>query len=114
MMSVFVRCAAILVLAFAALAAPAWAATPPEPIDLDRGWRYATAPEGPWKGVTVPHVFDGSVDERLFDGTIGFYELRFQGPRTNEGWGWEVAFEGVRRRAEVFLNGKRIGANADP
>jgi hypothetical protein len=96
-----------------ALPGAAGAATMPRPIELGE-WQYATAADGPWKTVSVPHVFDASADEQLFDGTTGWYQLKFQGPRTNEGWGWELRFEGVRRRAEVFLNGRRIGDNADP
>ena len=106
-----------LLVALAALLAPAataGAAGPPEPLELAKGWRFAPAATGPWKDVTVPHVFDGAADESLFDGTTAWYELRFQGPRTNEGWGWEVRFAGVRRRAEVFLNGRSIGRNVDP
>jgi beta-galactosidase/beta-glucuronidase len=117
MMSASVRCAATTLLALAALLAPsatAGAAAPPQPLELAKGWRFATAPAGPWKGVTVPHVFDGTANERLFDGTAAWYELKFQGPRTNEGWGWELRFDGVRRRAEVFLNGRSLGRNADP
>ena len=103
-------------LALAALLAPATAgaATPPRPVELDQGWQFGPGADGPFKPVRVPHVFDGKAEESLFDGRIAWYELKFQGPRTNEGWGWDIRFEGVRRRAEVFLNGQSIGRNDDP
>src|SRR3712207_3074774 len=104
----------LVALALAILAAPAGAATPPAPVDLHEGWQFSRAPQGPWAGVTVPHVFDGSADAQLFQGTVGWYQLRFQGPATPKGWGWDLRFEGVRRRAEVFLNGRPIGRNDDP
>src|SRR5688500_6768622 len=112
-----VRRAAILLIALVALLTPtaaASAAAPPEPVELAKGWSFGPGAEGPWKPVTVPHVFDGKANERLFDGTTNWYQLNFQGPRTNEGWGWELRFEGVRRRAEVFLNGRSLGRNHDP
>jgi beta-glucuronidase len=102
-----------LVLAMAALAAPAQAA-PPAPVDLARGWEFARAPTGPWERVTVPHVMDGRPASEVFAGGTAWYRLRFRAPRAAPGGGWALRFDGVRRRAEVFLNGRRIGANDDP
>jgi beta-glucuronidase len=96
-----------------ALAAPAVAA-PARPVELAQGWEFATAPAGPWKRVQVPHVFDARPLEELFQGRTAWYRLRFEGPRTQAGHGWALRFDGVRRRSEVFLNGRRLGANADP
>ena len=100
-------------LALAALAAPAQAA-PPAPVELERGWEFARSPTGPWGSVTVPHVMDGQPRAATFAGGTGWYRLRFRGPRTAEGGRWAVRFEGVRRRSEVFLNGRRLGVNDDP
>ncbi len=96
-----------------ALAAPA-AAAPARPVELAQGWEFSASPTGPWKRVDVPHVFDARPLERLFQGQTGWYRLRFEGPRTEAGDAWSLRFDGVRRRSEVFLNGRRVGANADP
>jgi beta-glucuronidase len=87
---------------------------PPRPVLLDQGWEFQATPGGPWKRVSVPHVFDGRANEAGFDGTTGTYRLRFRAPATTAGFGWGLRFEGVRRRAQVLLNGRQIGANADP
>jgi hypothetical protein len=105
-------------LAAAALAAllvavPAHGA-PPRPVELDSGWEYATGPEGPWERVDIPHVMDARPLEEVFQGHTGWYRLRFRGPETQEGGAWSVRFDAVRRRSEIFLNGRRIGANGDP
>lgn len=109
------RSAPLILAAFAvlALAAPA-AGAPARPVALAQGWEFSPTPTGPWKRVAVPHVFDARPLERLFDGTTGWYRLRFEGPRTRTGGAWALRFDGVRRRSEVFLNGRRLGANADP
>ena len=38
----------------------------------------------------------------------------FTGPTTPRGFRWLIDFESVRRKATVFLNGRRLGSNADP
>jgi beta-glucuronidase len=97
-----------------ALTTPALAA-PPRPVDLLQGWELSSGPEGPWTGgVEVPHVFSARPAEELWPGTIKWYRLRFQGPATPRGFGWALRFEGVRRRADVFLNGKLVGRGTDP
>ena len=105
----------LILAALAALlaAVPASAATP-RPVELAEGWEFAPTPEGPWKRVAVPHVFDARPLEQLFDGTTGWYRLRFDAPQERTGGGWALRFDGVRRRSEVFLNGRRVGTNADP
>ena len=40
--------------------------------------------------------------------------MSFAGPPTPRGFSWLIRFESVRRNAAVFLNGRRIGRNADP
>jgi hypothetical protein len=103
---------ALLALLTGALPATA-AAAPPQPVELAEGWEVASSAEGPWKRVSVPHVLEGRPLESAFDGTTAWYRLRFEGPR-NEAGGWALRFEGVRRRAQVFLNGRSIGRSDDP
>ena len=106
------RAVVLALLAVLAGAAPA-AAAPPQPVELARGWEVAPRPEGPWKRVSVPHVLEGRPLESAFDGTTAWYRLRFVGPRNPAG-GWALRFEGVRRKAEVVLNGRSIGRSDDP
>ena len=45
---------------------------------------------------------------------MAWYEVQFTGPPIADGRAWRVAFESVRRNAQVWLNGYKIGANSDP
>ena len=100
--------------ALLALAPAAGAAGPPRPMTLATGWEFQLGRDASWQRVQVPHVFDGEANENLFRGTVARYRLRFQAPQTREGWGWDLRFESVRRRSDVFLNGKLLGRNTDP
>ena len=124
----------LLVAFLAALAAlvlaPAAAAqtTPPPAVPLAQGWEFTFDPAGQglrggwskgawqhdWADVEVPHVFDPNPTDRNFQGTVGWYRLRFATPPTPAGFGWALRFEGARRVARVWLNGKQIGGNANP
>jgi len=118
MMSAAVRCLVCILLAVAALSAlPALASSaspPPRPLVLEEGWEFGRGQDGPFQRVSVPHVFDGTADEEQFNGTVGWYRLRFDGPQTRPGWGWDLRFDAVRRRADVYLNGALLGRNDDP
>jgi len=112
----------VLAVVVAALAAAGPAVAAPGPIPLDHGWRLqvgrptaagAVAP-GPWTVVSVPSVFDSRPLPRLYDGTVGTYELRFRAPAAVQGRTWLVHFERVRRVARVYLNNRLIGTHSDP
>ena len=103
----------LIVAAAAALAAlwPASAsAQPPAPVPLGEGWEFQATKGGPWKPVSVPHVFDGQADPEVFDGQVSWYRLRFDTPETEDGYGWALRFDAVRRRAAVYLNGQRVAS----
>ena len=116
----------VLLLALVAPAA-ASAAAPPD-VPLDQGWQYRPDPHNAglsrhweraagaagWSGVQVPHVFDPQPQDNEFNGTVGWYRLRFDGPRTPAGFSWNLRFEGVRRVARVWLNGRPVGSNGNP
>ena len=74
----------------------------------------ATQVNGPWQPARVPSVFDTRALPSLYPGSVRSYRLSFTGPRTPRGFGWLIGFESVRRKATVFLNGRRLGSNADP
>ena len=50
--------------------------------------------------------FDPNPTDANFLGTIGWYRLKFDTPATPEGFTWSLRFEGVRRVARVWLNGR--------
>ena len=69
---------------------------------------------GEWHATRVPSVFDPRALPELYPGTVRRYRVLFEGPATPPGFRWLLRFESVRRRAGVFLNGRRIGRNTDP
>ncbi len=100
--------------------------SPPGAVSLDTGWSYAPDPgnvgvgQGWWQGrsqrspVSIPNDFNPNVTAGSDRGTIGWYEIKFQGPPVFGGRGWAVHFEGVRRHAQVWLNGELLGSSTDP
>jgi beta-galactosidase/beta-glucuronidase len=76
----------------------------------------ARASQGPahWRAVQVPSVFDARAIPSLYPGIVRRYRLRFTGPATPRGYRWLIAFDGVRRTARVYLNGRSVGRNKDP
>jgi hypothetical protein len=86
---------------------------PPAP---SAGTPPTDAQRGParWTPVTIPSVFNTRAVASEYAGSVRRYRLRFTGPRTPRGFRWLIEFESVRRAATVFLNGRRLGRNADP
>jgi Glycosyl hydrolases family 2, TIM barrel domain/Glycosyl hydrolases family 2, sugar binding domain/Glycosyl hydrolases family 2 len=100
---------------------------PPAAISLDSGWRFAPDPRdvglaqgwartqhAPSAPAAVPSVFNPLVRRVHYAGTIGWYSLRFTAPPAEAGRSWDLRFEGVRRTARVWLNGRKLGASSDP
>lgn len=109
--------------------APPSSLRPPAAIALDTGWRSVPDPENvgirdgwsdglPSRGdastVELPNVFNPNVSRVADRGTVVWYALRFTGPAAVADRSWSVRFEQVRRRAQVWLNGRRIGASGEP
>lgn len=104
------------------------AADPPGPVSLAQGWQFAVDPADQgtvqnwqsgqrglgWEPATIPHVLDARTQPEVFYGSIGWYRLTFQGPRTDPGRSWALRFEQVRRIARVWLNGTELGVHRDP
>jgi beta-galactosidase len=103
-----------LALALLALAPAAARAEVRGSVPFSQGWEFADQAEGPWQTVDVPHVMDPDPTSAVWAGRVAWYRLRFQGPKTAPGHAWAIRFDQVRRRAEVFLNGREIGTNSDP
>jgi len=101
---------------------------PPAAIALDTGWRAVPDPrdvgvQNGWarglpgsggESVAIPNDFNPSVTPAGDRGTVVWYALRFNGPAAAAGRSWNVHFEQVRRTAEVWLNGRRIGGSGEP
>jgi beta-glucuronidase len=101
---------------------------PPAAIALDTGWRAVPDPrdvgvQDGWarglpgsggESVAIPNDFNPSVTPAGDRGTVVWYTLRFNGPAAAAGRSWNVHFEQVRRTAEVWLNGRRIGGSGEP
>ncbi len=67
-----------------------------------------------WRPGTVPSVLQSATTPENFPGTVGWYRLRFRAPARTPGFGWAVRFEQVRRSAQVWLNGVKLGRHDDP
>jgi beta-galactosidase/beta-glucuronidase len=118
----------LLLPASASASAPAPAAPVPAAVPLTSGWQFTFDPKDQglaggwakgdagtgWKDTAVPHVFQPTPTDQDFNGTIGWYRLRFDGPTAPAGFAWALKFEGVRRVARVWLNGREIGSNGNP
>jgi Glycosyl hydrolases family 2, TIM barrel domain/Glycosyl hydrolases family 2 len=82
-------------------------------VPLSPPGRAAQTP-GQWRPARVPSVFDTRALPALFPGQVRRYRIAFTGPQTPRGFRWLIEFESVRRAATVYLNGRRLGRNADP
>ncbi len=104
-------------------------ARPPATVALTDGWKWVPDPHNlgiaedwgqggggalAWSPVSLPNAFNAAVSSTSNTGTVAWYELQFTGPAITQDRAWRVAFEGVRRNAQVWLNGYQIGSNTDP
>ncbi len=101
---------------------------PPASVALSSGWRLRADPHdvgrrAHWelgaasersRPVAIPNDFNPQVTSASNRGTIVWYAVRFTGPPAAAGRTWAVHFSEVRRNAEVWLNGSRIGSSSDP
>ncbi len=85
----------------------------PGNVGLAHDWQQ-TAASPAWKPAAVPGVLDSGLTAKAFAGTIGWYRLTFRAPRATAGFAWAIRFQQVRRAADVWLNGVRLGTHTDP
>ncbi len=119
------RCSPLL-LAFATLAASALSAAPNrEQLDFNPAWKLhvgdvpaAAQPDfndTAWKPVTLPRAWneDSAFREDIVDHPTGvaWYRKTFTLPADAAGRKVFLEFEGARQVAEVWLNGRRVGAH---
>jgi beta-galactosidase/beta-glucuronidase len=91
----------------------------PDTQTLTDGWEFRLGPTldesaTDWQQITVPHVMDQALTPEAFKGEVGWYRLRFDAPDAPTGFAFALRFNEVRREADVYLNGKKIGSNRDP
>lgn len=82
----------------------------PQGLGARRGFARASQSLSGWTPVAVPYAWNAT-DETpgSMRGTIGWYRKDFRLPRAPRGSHWIVRFESVNYRAQVYLNGHRIG-----
>lgn len=101
---------------------------PPSPVPLSAGWFYHADPDDvglandwahggasklPWRHVSVPNDYNAAVTSTSDGGSDGWYKMRFIAPATAAGRSWAVRFGEVRRRADVWLNGAKLGSSTN-
>ena len=65
-----------------------------------------------WRPVAVPFAANaGDFSVSSYVGSIHWYRRDFERPRGPRGTGWLLRFESVNHRAEVWLNGRRLGSH---
>jgi beta-glucuronidase len=74
------------------------------------GW-WKPGHDGGFTPVTVPNAFNASSRSAAgFRAGIHWYRVRFTLPDDPHASAWRIRFEGIGRRALVFLNGRYLGA----
>jgi beta-galactosidase/beta-glucuronidase len=116
------RVALTALLSLLALAPAAHAYTPTERVGyadgpdgrylLDQGWSTSRARSGPFHPVRVPNAFNARrLNERGERGWTQWYRERFTLPAAAGASAWRIRFESVSVHADVWLNGRKIGAH---
>ncbi|MCU1678066.1 MAG: hypothetical protein JWM93_2824, partial [Frankiales bacterium] len=99
----------------------------PAPVPLTTNWEKIADPaavgvkgglwrpgnQAAWKPAVVPSVFTAQTPKKLYAGTVGWYRVSFTAPEATPGFAWAVHFEQVRRSAQVWLNGVKVGRHDD-
>ncbi|HEV7919082.1 MAG TPA: glycoside hydrolase family 2 TIM barrel-domain containing protein, partial [Solirubrobacterales bacterium] len=65
-----------------------------------------------WQPTTAPNAFNaGDFSEASYTGGIAWYGYEFTKPSGPRGTHWVLRFDSVHHKAQVFLNGRRIGGH---
>ncbi len=86
----------------------------PHNLGIAEDWGQGGGGSLPWSPVSIPNDYNATVSSTSDAGTVAWYEVQFTGPPITRDRAWRVAFESVRRNAQVWLNGYKIGSNSDP
>jgi beta-glucuronidase len=65
-----------------------------------------------WTPIRVPHAWNvGDDSPASMQGSIGWYRKEFEVPSRSAALDWALRFESVNYRADVWLNGRKVGSN---
>jgi beta-glucuronidase len=79
---------------------------------LDSGWSTSPSQSGRFRPVSIPNAFNArDYTSRGNRSRVQWYRERFTLPRTSGAEGWRLRFESVNVRADVWLNGRKIGSH---
>jgi beta-glucuronidase len=106
---------------------PAGGTTPPAAIGLGADWlrvqdptdtglavgRQTGAGDG-WTPVAIPDVTQPAPTPASYAGSVWWYSRRVSVPAAAAGATWALRFEGVRRIASVYVDGRELAQNDDP
>ncbi|WP_026910783.1 glycoside hydrolase family 2 protein [Patulibacter minatonensis] len=106
---------------------PAGGRVPPDAQSLASGWSRvqdpaddgvaAARPSGAgagWTAVAIPDVTQPQPTPASYAGSVWWYKRQLQVPAADAGSTWALRFEGVRRIASVYLDGRELVQNDDP
>lgn len=86
----------------------------PKDAGLAGGWQKPGVVAG-FTPVRVPDAFNArGLTARAFRSGVEWYRVRFTPPRVAGTTGWNLRFEGVSGRADVFFRGRRVGSSDEP
>src|SRR3954454_21816352 len=79
---------------------------------LDQGWSTSPGQSGRFRPVAIPNAFNArDYTSRGNRSRVQWYRERFTLPRTSGAEGWRLRFESVNVRADVWMNGVKIGSH---
>ena len=79
---------------------------------LDHGWSSSASQSGRFRPVSIPNAFNARDHTTKGNRSrVQWYRERFTLPRTSGAAGWRLRFESVNVRADVWLNGRKIGSH---
>lgn len=82
-----------------------------DPTNIGNAARYQSLKNfASWKKITVPNAFNaGDASEASYTGSIAWYATQFKRPAGPRGANWIIQFNSANLRADVYLNGRKIG-----
>ncbi|MBX5468999.1 MAG: beta galactosidase jelly roll domain-containing protein [Thermoleophilaceae bacterium] len=83
----------------------------PRDVGLRAGWQRPGRAAG-FRPVSIPNAFNARrLDARGNRSRVQWYRVRFSLPPTRRAAAWRLRFESVSVRADVWLNGRRLGSH---
>ncbi|MBJ7458838.1 MAG: beta galactosidase jelly roll domain-containing protein [Thermoleophilaceae bacterium] len=84
-----------------------------DPTNAGRAAAYETTKNfASWKKITIPNAFNaGDASEASYTGSIAWYATQFNRPAAPGGSNWILQFNSANLRADVYLNGRRVGGH---